>query len=1148
MNKTGTLSKFHPSKAHSLSFEHFQDYFLNQHKEDSFPLPLNEPNWDENIDIKNEEIIKQLSNNDNMPNSSVDNFRETINLHESKDFFQEKKWHPLNYLKEISESLSKEVKIPRHISSLCFPENTEAINFRDRELKIYNNNLLETHLKNEDSTVLPLVKLFVNKLKNACSVRKIMQMKPGNFQILADSSCYFEEDGKKQEMAHATFWKKILLVLRNCYENKFYQIKKNRVINICNIFLGDCKIVIHPYQYLKLLWDLIHLMLIIIWFFYIPLVMAFEEVHHVDFSFCFYTSIFLSIDMFLSCNTAFFKNGMIERSRIRIFIHYFKKRIFLDMITLFPILLDLILRKWFEYDDYASLVLFHYLKFLFFLKMTTMNEITKRINERFLLKEKFQNIIALFKVFCVSILVAHLFACFWYFASVESKSDSTWLSKANLMQSPWDIKYLYAMYWACVTMMTVGYGDITPQNEVEIIVCIISVVLGCSVYAYNISSIGMLLQDLNKENAEFEHNINIINQYMNKKNIHRDLQMRIREYLRFLWKEENTQNLEDEQRIIGILSNSLKEELLLEAYGDILKRFPMFFANFTEKSLRRVVTIIKDIKLFPEEKIFLEKEDNDYCIYFIMKGKVNISTESGIVVKELGVGEHFGEIAFFSGKPRKLSAKSRDFTTLFSINREEFIQILMKNSDDFEKFCMIKDQIILYENYLPLKTRCYSCSQIGHLCHKCPLIHFIPDQEKVIKKFNFYLDQKRQNPFIRKKLKMNSLAQKKKMEDASKQIKTENEKEKAKLIKAIDACLSLNSSEHTSLENFDKSEIIIGNKENHTNSIHSDNLFLENPQFIEMTNQEKQIQLEKGNQLEILNDIERNSSKILENFVLSQQHLNPEKNENIARSGNGQNYIFLSADHLEEKSFALKEELKSDSSVLRNHDQQSKVVCRGETKTEIRKIYEVDIRKGESLQKINLDHEKNSIFDCSGKTKLMNQLKSISKENICCRTYENTEGKGKYAHNLNKETQQTTLVSQNIMDNFDRVTYFKNYFPEKNSKILFETMNKNLSTMGSFKLSQIRKNSLEFRLSKYTFFPEEMKQKMPDQIKKRVRKAFKQRKKYFGENGVYEKPISTKKTLKLSGRFFEEKFSDVVKFIMRSPTLKKILRKAKKQT
>ena len=65
-------------------------------------------------------------------------------------------------------------------------------------------------------------------------------------------------------------------------------------------------------------------------------------------------------------------------------------------------------------------------------------------------------------------------------------------------------------------MMTVGYGDIVPQNEYEIIVCILTIAVGCVVYAYNINSIGMILQKLNKENAEFDHKINI-NKFMVRK-------------------------------------------------------------------------------------------------------------------------------------------------------------------------------------------------------------------------------------------------------------------------------------------------------------------------------------------------------------------------------------------------------------------------------------------------------------------------------------------------------------------------------------------------------------------------------------------------------------------------------------------------------
>lgn len=251
-----------------------------------------------------------------------------------------------------------------------------------------------------------------------------------------------------------------------------------------------------------------------------------------------------------------------------------------------------------------------------------------------------------------------------------------------------------------------------------------------------------------------------------------------------MWKEENAQNLEEEHKIIELLSSSLKEELLIEAYGSVLQKHPMFYANFSDNSLRKVVNIIKDIKMIPDETIFMEKGQDDPSIYFIMKGKVELFAQSGetpLVVKELGVGDYFGEVAFFSGRSRFLSARSKDFTTLFSINREEFMRVLQNFSDDFEKFCMIQDQILYYENYYPLKLRCFSCNQLGHLSGQCHLIHFMADKEKVIKTFNFYVDQERDTKFARKQAKRNALKAKKVLFLTSKKVRELLQKEREEI-------------------------------------------------------------------------------------------------------------------------------------------------------------------------------------------------------------------------------------------------------------------------------------------------------------------------------------------------------------------------------
>ena len=106
-------------------------------------------------------------------------------------------------------------------------------------------------------------------------------------------------------------------------------------------------------------------------------------------------------------------------------------------------------------------------------------------------------------------------------------------------------------------------------------------------------------------------------------------------------------------------------------------------------------------------------------------------------------GEIFGEDAFFTGGPRDFSCRSLQFTSLLMINRAQEIQIFKENEEDYEKFCMIKDKIILTKDYSLLKIRCYHCRSLKHIIKNCPLLHYIPDFEKIIKRHEFYNEEPR---------------------------------------------------------------------------------------------------------------------------------------------------------------------------------------------------------------------------------------------------------------------------------------------------------------------------------------------------------------------------------------------------------------------
>jgi hypothetical protein len=100
-------------------------------------------------------------------------------------------------------------------------------------------------------------------------------------------------------------------------------------------------------------------------------------------------------------------------------------------------------------------------------------------------------------------------------------------------------------------------------------------------------------------------------------------------------------------------------------------------------------------------------------------------------------GEAFGQISFITSGERGNSAVTDNGCTLYSLSRSVFLRILKEFPSDYEKFCMIRDLIVLGQNTLSLDIKCASCNRYGHSITKCPLLHLIIDREKVILKSIF---------------------------------------------------------------------------------------------------------------------------------------------------------------------------------------------------------------------------------------------------------------------------------------------------------------------------------------------------------------------------------------------------------------------------
>jgi hypothetical protein len=113
-------------------------------------------------------------------------------------------------------------------------------------------------------------------------------------------------------------------------------------------------------------------------------------------------------------------------------------------------------------------------------------------------------------------LILHLIACFLGAASqFNTDSDKNWLIYAEIYDADNIRKYITSLYWAAMTVITVGYGDIYPQNNYETMLICGIIIVGVALFSYTLSTLSSQFSDLGKSVSKRQ----VIDQLINNYNI-----------------------------------------------------------------------------------------------------------------------------------------------------------------------------------------------------------------------------------------------------------------------------------------------------------------------------------------------------------------------------------------------------------------------------------------------------------------------------------------------------------------------------------------------------------------------------------------------------------------------------------------------------
>nr|XP_013009713.1 LOW QUALITY PROTEIN: cGMP-gated cation channel alpha-1 [Cavia porcellus] len=198
-----------------------------------------------------------------------------------------------------------------------------------------------------------------------------------------------------------------------------------------------------------------------------------------------------------------------------------------------------------------------------------------------------------------------------------------------------------------------------------------------------ISMIPTDVSNMNAARAEFQSKVDAVKQYMNFRNVSKDMEKRVIKWFDYLWTNKKTV---DEKEVLRYLPDKLRAEIAINVHLDTLKKVRIF-ADCEAGLLVELVLKLQPQVYSPGDYI-CKKGDIGREMYIIKEGKLAVVADDGITqFVVLSDGSYFGEISILNikgskaGNRRTANIKSIGYSDLFCLSKDDLMEALTEYPD-----------------------------------------------------------------------------------------------------------------------------------------------------------------------------------------------------------------------------------------------------------------------------------------------------------------------------------------------------------------------------------------------------------------------------------------------------------------------------------
>lgn len=230
--------------------------------------------------------------------------------------------------------------------------------------------------------------------------------------------------------------------------------------------------------------------------------------------------------------------------------------------------------------------------------------------------------------FIVLLFVTHIFGVILIIMNEAEKTPVTWATEF-INQGYSNIKlYIVSLYFVLTTVSTIGYGDITPKTNIEVITMIFVHLIGVIMHTAIIAR--MISVFTNTVEQSFITQYKVAQDFLKFKKISDERRIEVRNFCQYYW--ETTGATGGVRNLLRYIPKALRTTIKLEMTRDFFNSTVSFNA-LSPGQLAKIANIIKHITFSPGSYLCKQGEKCNFML-FVGRGLISIIVDDVVIATE----------------------------------------------------------------------------------------------------------------------------------------------------------------------------------------------------------------------------------------------------------------------------------------------------------------------------------------------------------------------------------------------------------------------------------------------------------------------------------------------------------------------------------